>query len=346
MKKIWIMLFLFIGSVFASPSSALLSKGTQEKDAQMEQVFYLEKLVSLLDALDDEKKRDIYIKDFFKIFNHNIFSIETLKIISFYILKLCIVIAGYMLIKRLGMRLLNYQMEVLASRRKQRRNLTSQENLLLLETLASLFKSIFIWVLRSIFTILFLIVMGFSVGPLLYGVSFFGMALSFASKNIIQDFINGILIILDGSMAVGEYVNVASHRGRIESITLRSLSLRNSSGELIVIPFSNINEVTNFSRTYSRIRADFIIQKYQPLEPVYEAYRLAFEEFKQKFAKEIKDDLDFLGVTNVDSFGSTVSAVFTSTPDPTRKMFYKFNSLAHKYMNELQIKRVDGHGHS
>lgn len=346
MYKILIMIIFFFSQLLASPSNALLSKGVQEKDAHMEQVFYLEKLVRFLDMIDDEKKREVYIQDFFKIFNVNIFSIETLKTISFYVLKLFIVVLGYMLIKRVGMRLLNYQMDILASRRKQRRNLTGQENLLLLETLASLFKSIFVSVLRVIFTLLFLIVMGFSVAPFLYSVSFIAMAISFASKNIIQDFINGILIILDGSMAVGEYVNVANHRGRIESITLRSLSLRNKNGELIVIPFSIINEVTNFSRTYSRIRADFIIRKDQPLEPVLQAYQLAFEEFKQKYTKEIKDDLDFLGVTNVDAYGSTVSAVFTCTPDPTRKMLYKFNSLSHKYMDQLNIYRVDGHSHS
>ena len=309
-----------------------------------QQAMYLEKFGDLLNIIDDDKKRAAFLKDLNKKTYAETFSFQRLKNIALYLIKLCVIVFAYFVIKFLGMRILNYQMKVISNKRalKHSKNVKGEDNYLLFETLASLFKSIFIWFLRVVFTLLFLIVMGVSIGPLVYGVSFIGFGVTLASQNIIKDFINGILIIMDGSMAVGEVIQVAGYRGRVEHITLRSLSLRNKLGDLVIIPFSNINEVLNYSRNYARLRTEVIIAHYQEIEVVKKAFEEAGERFAVDFADKIKEKFSFLGVTEFSDHGTHVAATVTTKPDPSFALRRTFALYVHDAMLNNEVARVDG----
>ncbi|CAO5678114.1 MAG: hypothetical protein HEEMFOPI_00294 [Holosporales bacterium] len=350
-KKIFTFLFLFLiaDCLFASHSehikSPIVSKILKPDTAmQQQQVLYLEQFSDMLNIIDDKKKRAHFVKEFSKFFTEDFLSLESYKNMLFYCLKLSIVVLAHFLLKRLGMKILNYHMTILANKRKDRafKNLNDEQNFLILETLTSLFKSIFIWLLRVIFTFLFLVVMGINIGPFVYGVSFLGLGITFASQNILKDFINGILIIMDGSMAVGETIEVANHKGAIENITLRSVSIRNQLGELITIPFSSITDVINYSRHFSKIRAEVVIAYNQDLTPVREAFEEAYLKTKALFPKDVREPFTFLGVCKINEFGSHVAAVFLSRPDPSRVIKNAFLSTVHTAMHARDIVRIDG----
>jgi small-conductance mechanosensitive channel len=309
-----------------------------------QQVMYLEKFSDLLNIIDDEEKRETFIKDLNQTVYSDFFSWKSLKSMLLYFIKLSIIIFAYFVLKFLGMRLLNYQIYTITQKKviKHSKSVRHEENYLLLKTLASLFKSIFMWVLRIVFTLLFLIVLGFNISPLVYGVSFIGFGVTLASQNIIKDFINGILIIVDGSMAVGEVIQVAGHKGTVEDITLRSLSLRDKLGDLIVIPFSNIAEVLNYSRNYARLRTEIIITHDQDIKIVKQAFIDAAENFKNVFQDKIKGDFKFLGVTHINEHGSCVSGTITTEPDPTFHMRHEFSTYVHTAMLMHGVKRIDG----
>lgn len=328
-------------SLFAAPpvSSKIISEVTAPQ-----QVMYLEKFSDLLNIIDDEKKRESFIKDLNDKVSTNFFTWKSLKSLFLYFTKLSIIILAYFLLKFLGLRLLNYQILTITQKKtaKHSKNARRKENYLLLKTLASLFRSIFMWVLRIIFTLLFLIVLGVNIGPIVYGVSFIGFGVTLASQNIIKDFINGILIIVDGSMAVGEVIKVAGHKGTVEDITLRSLSLRDKFGDLIIIPFSNIAEVLNYSRNSARLRIDVIITQDQDIEVVKQAFIDAADKFKAVFKDRVKEEFRFLGVTNMNEHGSCVSGTITTDPDPSFYMRNQFSTYVHTAMLAYNVKRIDG----
>lgn len=334
--KFFFCLFIFL-FIFSEKSN--LSAATTPQ----QQVLYLEKFSDLLNVIDDDKKREMFVNDLKSSEVLNFFSFEKLKALTFYSIKISIIFLTYFLIKFLGMRILNYQMRVISEKRlkKAKRDLNDSENYLLLETVASLFKSIFIWTLRIIFFLLFLIVSGVSVGPFIYGVSFIGFGVTLASQNIIKDFINGILIITDGSLAVGEVVHIAGHLGLVENITLRSVSLRNKFGYFITIPFSNITDVLNYSRHDVRLRTKVIITAHQPIAPVEKAFEKAAKRFKEKFKNAIKEDFSFLGVTETHEYGVHVEGTIATKSDPSFVMRRAFATLVHEAMCEDAISRVD-----
>ena len=311
------------------------------KASSQTQPLDIEKLTDFLNLIDDEKKRELFIKDVKQKISSTTFTVNTLKYLFFYLLKLLCLCGIYYLVKKGGVRLLDYQIEKVERRRKKiiQHNIKASENLLILETLGTLFKSIFLWILRLVFTLIFLSVIGFDVSSFFYSFGFFALAISLASKNIIQDFINGILVIMNGSIAVGEVVDVAGYRGTIESITLRSVSLRTSTGELIIVPFSNINDVKNYSRTYARIVCEVIVMPQQDLKKVEEAFQKAYHQMKTLYPQDVKDDLYFAGILKMSEYGSHVVASFMTTPDPRRVKHYKFNTFVHEACRELGIQR-------
>ena len=108
-------------------------------------------------------------------------------------------------------------------------------------------------VLIGIGVLLSLSAIGVNVAPLLAGAGIIGLAISFASQNLIKDVINGFLILFDDQYAVGDVIVVGNVGGLVENMNLRITQLRNDEGRLITIPNSQITIVQNLSKHWSRV---------------------------------------------------------------------------------------------
>lgn len=121
--------------------------------------------------------------------------------------------------------------------------------------------STFSWVLRNVISILaisggllgVLATIGVDLVPILAGAGIFGLAVSFASQNLIKDVINGLLILYEDQYAVGDMIQVGKVSGLVEYMNLRITQLRNAEGRLITIPNSAIVVVENLSKDWSRV---------------------------------------------------------------------------------------------
>lgn len=77
---------------------------------------------------------------------------------------------------------------------------------------------------------------GINVTALLAGLSIVGIAVGFAAKDTLENFISGISIMLDRPFHVGDYLNVDGTYGQVQQITLRSTRLRTVNDEIMVMP--------------------------------------------------------------------------------------------------------------
>ncbi len=94
--------------------------------------------------------------------------------------------------------------------------------------------------------------LGVDIAPLLAGAGIIGVALSFASQNLIKDALNGFFIILEDQFAVGDVITVGDVGGLVENMNLRITQLRDAEGRLITVPNSEIKIVANHSNGWSR----------------------------------------------------------------------------------------------
>lgn len=125
-----------------------------------------------------------------------------------------------------------------------------------MNTLKSLVTSIFNYIMYFIIVTIALSIFGVNVSSLLAVAGVGGIAISFGAQTLIKDIISGIFIWIEGSIAVGDIVNVNGLAGTVESIAIRTTVVRDYNGNLYVIPNGDIRTLTNMSRGYKRAIVD------------------------------------------------------------------------------------------
>lgn len=80
------------------------------------------------------------------------------------------------------------------------------------------------------------IVPSFDFGSLIAGLGFTSVVVGFAAKDIVNNFLSGILILWQRPFRLGDYVFAGANQGKVEKIGVRATSLRKDDGELILIP--------------------------------------------------------------------------------------------------------------
>lgn len=98
---------------------------------------------------------------------------------------------------------------------------------------------VFIIVL-GMFTALTIIVPSFGFGDFIAGLGLTSLAIGFATKDILNHLISGILILWQQPFRIGDYIIMKDDEGWVNSIGVRATSLRRSNGEIILIPNGDI----------------------------------------------------------------------------------------------------------
>ena len=88
----------------------------------------------------------------------------------------------------------------------------------------------------GIFTALTVIIPSFGFGDLITGLGFTSFVIGFATKDILNNLLSGVLILWQQPFQIGDYIFVKSIEGKVEYIGVRATRLRKDDGELILIP--------------------------------------------------------------------------------------------------------------
>jgi small conductance mechanosensitive channel len=110
-----------------------------------------------------------------------------------------------------------------------------------------LIKRSFRLVLLAFATVVVLGELGMNVGALIAGLGIAGIALGFAARDTLENFISGITILLDQPFRVGDNVVIEDTFGTVQEITLRSTRIRTLNNEVAVLPNAHMiqNKVIN-----------------------------------------------------------------------------------------------------
>ncbi|WP_299828064.1 mechanosensitive ion channel domain-containing protein [Pseudomonas sp.] len=121
-----------------------------------------------------------------------------------------------------------------------------------IKTILPLLRNAIKIILLVICTITTMANLGINVAPLLAGAGVVGLAIGFGSQQLVQDVITGLFIIVEDTISIGDWVVLDSgHSGTVESLTIRTLRLRDGKGFVHSVPFGQIKAVTNQSRQFA-----------------------------------------------------------------------------------------------
>jgi small conductance mechanosensitive channel len=94
---------------------------------------------------------------------------------------------------------------------------------------------------------------GVNTTPFLAGAGIIGLAIGFGSQALVKDFITGLFILMEDTMSVGDIVKIEDHSGVVESITIRTVRLRDANGYVHTVGFGNITNIINMTKHYARV---------------------------------------------------------------------------------------------
>lgn len=108
--------------------------------------------------------------------------------------------------------------------------------------------------IAGIFVALSILQLDKAVTSLLAGVGILGLALGFAFQDLAANFVSGVLMTMKRPFRMGDLVKIGDDLGFIEQVDLRTTSMRQLNGQLIIIPNRRIYENTlmNYARAQSR----------------------------------------------------------------------------------------------
>lgn len=101
---------------------------------------------------------------------------------------------------------------------------------------------------------------GFTPGQLMSALGIGSVAIGFAFKDIFQNLLSGILILLGEPFKIGDDIIVSGMEGTVEDIQIRATYLRSPDGRRIVIPNATVyTSPVTVNTAYQRRRCDFIV---------------------------------------------------------------------------------------
>jgi len=207
------------------------------------------------------------------------------------------------------------------------------------KTFGPMLHSVARWVLIIFAIFLTLESLGFDLRILVYLMSAFALAISLGAQSLVKDVINGFFALIDGSFAFGDVVTIGTYTGAVESLSLRAITLRHSSGYLQTIPFSEVGNIINKSRHYNVVPIDVATSYKTEIGNIYKALTKAAEDMTNDsvFGKMILEPLSVSGVDRFTDNAVHVSASIKILPDPSNNFAREFNRRLKVHMDALDI---------
>ncbi|MBT5050229.1 MAG: mechanosensitive ion channel [Rhodospirillaceae bacterium] len=207
-------------------------------------------------------------------------------------------------------------------------------------TLLPLLRTTLLVVLVTLFLLVTLSELGLNIAPLLAGAGVIGLAIGFGAQTLMKDIITGMFILVEDQLAVGDVVKVGSHAGVVETMTLRTIRLRDLAGTVHVVPFSEVTTLENMTKDFSRYVFEVGVAYREDTDTVVEALKQVGDDLLQDeaFKDLIISPLEVLGV---DSFGDNaviIKARITTQPIKQWQVGREFNRRMKKHFDALGIE--------
>ncbi|HEY9711580.1 MAG TPA: mechanosensitive ion channel family protein, partial [Oculatellaceae cyanobacterium] len=151
---------------------------------------------------------------------------------------------------------------------------------------------------------------------ILAGGAVIGVAISFGSQSVIKDLVYGCLILIEDQFAVGDVIQIGDKSGLVENLNLRVTQLRNGEGQLITIPNSNITNVSNLTRLWSRVDFAIVVAYDNDPKQVLDVLRQVCKQLysEPEWRDRLLEQPEVLGIDDLSHTGMLVRVWLKTAP--------------------------------
>ena len=155
---------------------------------------------------------------------------------------------------------------------------------------------------------------GASVRSLLAAAGIGGIVIGIGAQSLISDIVNGFFFLFEDQFSVGDMIDAGGITGTVESIGLRTTTVRAFTGEVSVIPNGSIRTLTNYSRTNSLAIVDIPVALSADADAAMALMRQEAERYCAEIADKVCQSPEIYGINDVGPFAKTLRLVVSVKP--------------------------------
>lgn len=184
------------------------------------------------------------------------------------------------------------------------------------QTITPLLRNTVFVTIAVIAVIIALANLGVNVTPLLAGAGVIGLAVGFGAQTLVQDLITGLFILIEDSLAIDDFVNLGTHMGTVEALSIRTVKLRDLDGIVHIIPFSQIQGIQNYSREFGIALMRIRIAHHMKIDEAIEIVRGIAEELRNDpmMRHHIWSALEVQGIESFDAGAAILRVRMRTAP--------------------------------
>lgn len=122
--------------------------------------------------------------------------------------------------------------------------------------IGSVLDTIAAWLIAAFALILILSILGVNPASLLAMAGFLGAAAGIGAQGVIKDFLNGLFMVFEDQVGIGDVVDLGEAAGVVESVGIRVTQVRDVEGTLWYVRNGEIVRVGNRSQGWARVIID------------------------------------------------------------------------------------------
>ena len=191
-----------------------------------------------------------------------------------------------------------------------------------IRTLTSVLWTISTGLLWFIVVLIALGQIGVNIGPILAGAGVLGLAVGFGAQHLVRDLVSGFFLLLENQVRVGDTAIINGTSGTVESVTFRTVVLRDPAGVVYVFPNGLITTLGNATMDWSGYLIDITIPFKEDAERVVEVMQKAADELQADatFGRLLIAPVEIFGIDNFTETTVTVKARCKTQPGEQQRV--------------------------
>jgi moderate conductance mechanosensitive channel len=214
------------------------------------------------------------------------------------------------------LRTLIVQLEVVLVRAGQRTGALPGATRSRVATLTGVLRTLALVVMWSVVAVIALSQLGLDVRPILAGAGIVGLAVGFGAQYMVRDVIAGFFLVLEDQVRVGDVAVVNGTGGLVETVTFRTIVLRDVTGTVHIFPNGSVTTLANMTKGWSGYVVDVEIGYKEDPDRVIAVMRRVAEELRSDptYAALILEPIEIFGVDGFKEAGLVIKARLKTLP--------------------------------
>lgn len=170
-----------------------------------------------------------------------------------------------------------------------------------IETLSKNLYTVIRFIVGFIIVMIVLDMLGINTRSIIATAGIGGVAIAFGAQTLVKDIVTGVIIIVDDTFRVGDWIIAGGVEGTVESLGMRHTKIRDYDGSLHTIPNSEITTVQNLNSGPIKFECDIYLSydvSYEEASDIVETVSKRLKEEKD-LSKYIIEDVSLFGIMEI-----------------------------------------------